>query len=349
MTELSPTLDGPKIIGRVAERESAALRSSERAATLMLVVVTFIWGLSFSWLKDWQVASGDCPGGGFIGGGLLASFTLIGIRMTVAFVIVAIFLPRLVFGPTLREHVAGAIVGLALLAGHVPQVWGLGSTTPALSALFTSLASAWVPFAAWVYLRERPGAATFPGFALAITGTLVIAGVVPGGSSLEGSGLKFGDWLTLLASVAFTCQILVLDRVGRTVRPGHLTAGFFAAPGLLSLALAVAIAAAGPGAGAWMNWTVGTLVEPKVQWNIVLMTLFPTVLGFYWMNVYQPRVTASRAALIYLLEPVFAAGYSVWQGHDRVTVSLLAGGALILAGNAVIELPKWLARRVTPA
>jgi drug/metabolite transporter (DMT)-like permease len=324
----------------LAEREAS---SAERGfATLMLIAVTVVWGLSFSWLKDWQVAAGECPGGGF-----LASLTLVGLRMTLAFLVVAVCMPRLAYRPTAREHAAGAIVGLVFLAGHVPQVWGLGSTTPAFSALFTSLASAWVPLAAWLYLRERPTVWTLPGFVFAIAGTLAIAGVGSAGASLDESGLRFGDGLTLLASLAFTGQIIVLDRVGRLARPGHLTAAFFAVPGLVSLLLAVLVAAAGPGVTAWWQWVTETLRDPAVQTNIVLMTLLPTVLGFHWMNLYQPKVTASRAALIYLLEPVFAAMYSVWQGHDRLTYSLVLGGTLILAGNAVIELPNWLPRRAT--
>jgi drug/metabolite transporter (DMT)-like permease len=325
----------------VADRQepSAADRGF---ATLMLVGVTVVWGLSFSWLKDWQVAAGDCPGGG-----LLASLTLVGIRMSLAFVVVAVCMPWMVYRPAVREHRAGAVVGLVFVLGHVPQVWGLGSTTPALSALFTSLCSAWVPLAAWVYLGERPTVWTWPGFAFAMTGTLAIAGVGSAGAGLDGQGLHFGDWLTLLASLAFTGQVIVLDRVGRIARPGHLTAAFFAVPGLVSLTLAVVVAAAGPGLAAWWQWLTLTLRDPAVQTNIALMIVFPTVLGFHWMNLYQPRVTASRAALIYLLEPVFAAMYSVWQGHDRLTFSLLFGGTLILAGNAIIELPNWLPRRAT--
>jgi drug/metabolite transporter (DMT)-like permease len=346
MTELSPTLDSPKAPGHVGDGKNVPPADQE-FATLMLLAVTFVWGLSFSWLKNWQVAAGECPGSGVVGG-LLASLTLIGIRMTLAFAILTLFLPRFTFRPTLREHAAGALVGLTLFIGHVPQVWGLGSTTPALSALFTSLASAWVPLAAWVFLRERPTLATFPGFVLAITGTLVIAGIGAKGLNTDGSGLKFGDWLTLAASVAFTVEILVLDRVGRSVRPGHLTAGFFAASGVASFLLAITVAATGPGVGAWWQWTSGTIRDPNVQANIARLTLLPTVFGFHFMNVYQPRVSASRAALIYLFEPVFAAMYSIWLGHDRFTTSLLLGGALILTGNAVLELPNWLPRRATP-
>jgi drug/metabolite transporter (DMT)-like permease len=312
----------------------------ERQASLMLLAVTVVWGLSFSWLKDWQVAAGECPGGG-----LLASLTLIAIRMTAAFGIVTVCLPRLTFRATLREHAAGVAVGMMFFAGHVPQVWGLGTTTPALSALFTSLCSAWVPLVAWAFLAQQPGVWTMVGFVLAITGTLVISGVGLGGADLEGSGLKFGDWLTLLASVAFAGQVLILDRLGRYARPGHLTAGFFAGPGLLSLALAVWVAALGPGVTKWWDWTAGTLRDPVVQQNIVRLTILPTVLGFYWMNLYQPRVSASRAALIYLLEPIFAAIYSVWNGHDVVTPSLLLGGGLILTGNALAEGPNWFPRK----
>ncbi len=314
--------------------------SVQRHATLMLLLVTLVWGLSFSWLKDWQLAAGRCPAGE-----LAASLTLIGLRMTLAFFVVAAFLPRQTFGATPREHVAGAVVGLVFFAGHLLQVWGLETTTPALSALFTSLASAWVPLVAWFWFGQRPTPATLPGFALAVAGTLAIANLGSVGANLGGSGLHFGDWLTLLGSLAFTGQIVVLDRLGRHARPGSLTAAFFAVPGLLSLALAAAVAASGPGLSVWWGWVAGTLRDPVVLVAVLKLTVFPTVLGFHWMNLYQPRVSASRAALIYLLEPVFAAAYSVYRGRDEVTTALVLGGLLILAGNAVIELPNWLPRR----
>ena len=65
------------------------------------------------------------------------------------------------------------------------------------------------------------------------------------------------------------------------------------------------------------------------------------MLPFHWFNVYQPQVSASRAALIYLLEPVFALLFSIWWGHDRLNLKLLMGGSLILAGNMLVEAPGW--------
>jgi drug/metabolite transporter (DMT)-like permease len=59
------------------------------------------------------------------------------------------------------------------------------------------------------------------------------------------------------------------------------------------------------------------------------------------MNVYQPKVAASRAALIYLLEPVWAALFSLIWGHDSFSSYLIAGGILILVGNLIVEVPRW--------
>jgi drug/metabolite transporter (DMT)-like permease len=68
-------------------------------------------------------------------------------------------------------------------------------------------------------------------------------------------------------------------------------------------------------------------------------------IGTYLLTTFQPRVPASRAALIYLLEPLFAAAISVSMGHDRVTLRLLVGGFLILGGNVLAAAPAWLLQR----
>jgi hypothetical protein len=43
---------------------------------------------------------------------------------------------------------------------------------------------------------------------------------------------------------------------------------------------------------------------------------------------------------------VFSSIFSVWWGYDQLTVVLVAGGALILAGNVLAEAPRWRAKKV---
>ena len=311
---------------------SAPEPPTTRRATTMLVVVTLLWGLSFPLVKSWQNAAKDCPGGEE-----LASASLIAVRMILAVLLFAVFKPRLLREPTRREHLTGAVIGCVFWLGFSLQVWGMARTTPALSGFITSLGSAWVPLLAFVFLRVPVAGVTLLGLGVGVAGTAVL-----GLDWEHGWALGGGEGRTLLASVLFAVEILLLDRLGKRVRSSHLTVPFLAVSGLLATVLSLALAAAGPGVGTWLRWLVDLLSRPAVLFDLVLLVLLPTTLAFHWMNVYQPRVSAGRAALIYLLEPVFAAGFSVAWGHDTLTGRLFLGGGLILAGNLLIEVPFWL-------
>ena len=78
--------------------------------------------------------------------------------------------------------------------------------------------------------------------------------------------------------------------------------------------------------------------DPPAWRDLALLTLFSTVLATHWLVIYQPRVPANRAAVIYLLESVFAAAFSILWGHDRVTLPLALGGVLIVTGVLLVEL-----------
>jgi drug/metabolite transporter (DMT)-like permease len=300
----------------------------------VLVLVTLLWGASFPLVKSWQEAAKGCPGGEEV-----ASATLIALRMLLAVLVLALFKPRLLTAPTRREHVTGVIIGCAFWVGFSFQVWGMAQTTPARSGFITSLGSAWVPLLAFVVLRAPVAGVTLLGLALGVAGTAVLGLGWENGWALGG-----GEGRTLLASVVFAVQILLLDRLGKRVRSEYLTAAFLGVTGLLATVLTLTLAAAGPGLGAWLAWLADLLRRPAVARDVALLVLLPTVLAFHWMNTYQPRVSAGRAALIYLLEPLFAAAFSVAWGYDSLTARLFLGGGLILAGNLLIEVPYWVQR-----
>ena len=64
--------------------------------------------------------------------------------------------------------------------------------------------------------------------------------------------------------------------------------------------------------------------------------VFATALAFFAMAWAQRIVSPSRAALILLLEPVFAAMLA-WATGGSLTASALAGGMLILVAVVVAE------------
>lgn len=293
----------------------------------MLVIVTFFWGLSFALVKDWQDRAGDCPGGKPV-----AALSLIALRMLLGLVVLVAVRPRLLRAPP-RAHLAGAAVGVMFFLGFALQTLGLTWTTPARSGFFTALCSLWVPLVVWVWFRQPVGAWPLAGLAAALAGIAVLTAADP---EAGGLALNPGDWLTLAASAFFAVQVVLLDRLGRATDPARLTPTFFLVTGAGALAGLVPF---GPNVSEWVAWLRATLAEPGMALKLSVMTVVSTVLAFHWMNVYQPRVSAARAALIYLLEPVFALLVSVAVGFDRWSGALVLGGLLVLAGNVLAEWP----------
>ncbi|MBY0230633.1 MAG: EamA family transporter [Gemmataceae bacterium] len=292
-------------------------------AAWMLVLVAALWGTSFSWTKTWQVAAEGAPGGD-----LLSSLTLIGVRMALALVLLALWQPHLFTRPRLAEHAAGAAIGAVFFAGFLLQTWGLAQTTPALSAFLTALASAWVPLLC-LLVGVRVPLRTLLGLAVAVAGCAVM---VPDWTP------RHGEWLTAIASVLFAVEMLLLDRLGKKLEPAHFTPAFFATLSLCGLLGGAAAACAGPGLVPWASWTGGMLSRGDSLQAVLLLAFLPTVLAFHWMNRFQPQVEPAQAALIYLLEPIFSAVVSVIAGHDAMTYPLVIGGLLVVLGNVVVVL-----------
>jgi drug/metabolite transporter (DMT)-like permease len=308
---------------------------SANFAAGMLVFACLLWACFFTLTKNWQNAAGECPGGG-----LVSSLTIVGVRTVLALAILAVLRPRSFIPPSRRDLRVGCWLGFLHCGGNVLQVWGLASTSPALSGFFTSLASLWVPPLALLLFRLPVTGSTWLALLLGVMG-LAVLGIDPA----ESWGLSFGDGLTLLASFFFAMHINYLGRLGRTVSTPHLTIMIIGITGLPAFIMVPTATVVDGQFLAWANWLWNLLCEPAVLRDILALTLLSTLLATHLMNTYQPRVSASRAAIIYLLEPVMAAALSVAVGHDRLTGRLVLGGAIILLANTVVELPLWLRER----
>lgn len=327
-------LPEPRILDH-SDTKTPRFWNTPRHAALMLVGVTLLWGVSFPLTKGWLNAGKVHPSpGGTVGSAL----TLIILRMTLALCILAIFKPSLFTSPNRREFSIGMAIGFLNFVGFILQVVGQDATSPALCAFLTSLGSAWVPFVALILFRIAVVPMTLLGLGVAIIGAGVLAGMDQQGIA----SLGWGEQLTLISSLVFAFMIVVLDRWGKQVRAGNLTVGFLVGTGWPGLAWALISAARGEGITVWLRWGADMLHNGETLADVGMLTVFCSVLTFHWMMTYQPRVPAARAALIYLLEPVFASFFSILWGYDEITRRLLLGGGLIMGGNLLVELPGWL-------
>jgi drug/metabolite transporter (DMT)-like permease len=111
----------------------------------------------------------------------------------------------------------------------------------------------------------------------------------------------------------------------------RLTPAIFLVSGVIS----VAAAFVAPG---HMSLPVSVLATPHVAIDLALLTIFSTLVSFGSMTIFQPRIDPTRATLIYMLEPIFAAAYAWVARGETMTPAGAAGAALILLANFAAEI-----------
>ena len=277
------------------------LEGEGRSAAALLLLATFAWGLSFAVVK--QALASSTP----------LAFTAL--RFAIAALLLAPFAGWKV-GVTHSELGAGALLGGLLAAGFATQTIGLVYTTPARSAFLVASSSILAPLLAALTGRERAGPRLL--VALGVAGLGIYYLTAP-----EAGRMNRGDLWTLGTAVSFAAQIVVVARLSRRYAPARLV-------WLEIMATALGVAGA-----------VLLFETPHVRWGagFALMlgyaALPATALALWWQLVAQRRLSATTAALILCLEPVFAALASwVWLG-ERLSVRQWVGGAFILAGMGI--------------
>jgi drug/metabolite transporter (DMT)-like permease len=298
-----------------------------RSAELALLFATLVWGSSFTWAK----ASGDAINriSGAGAGAMVGPLLLMGVRFVVAGALWLVLFPQARRGWTWASAGRGAVLGLLLGCGLILQVLGLDRTTEAVSAFLTSLTILWVPALMTLWMRKPPKAWFWLGVMLAAGGIWLMTGAMP-------TGFREGEMLGLACSIAFSFHIIVLNVLVPRDDPWRITAGQLLFAGMLALAFCLLLPA-GREALAPAQF-LPIIRDRAIYANLLLLIAFPTLMSFGIMSHFQPRVDASRATLIYLLEPIFAAGYAwltIGRGLGR---SELIGAGLILAANAVVEI-----------
>ncbi len=223
----------------------------------------------------------------------------------------------------------GVMAGAALLAGYLLQTVGLQYTASATSAFITYLLVVFVPLLGVVLLRRRPHPVTLAGIAIAVCGLVLLTD--PGGAG-AGAGFGRGELLTLGCAIAFAAHVVILGETAHRHDPIRLAA--------IQVAV-VGGACALPGV-----WLGGYAFPAPALGAAVATALAATALAFLLQVSGQRTVPPARAALLLLLEPVFAAILATVDG-EGLTRSQLSGAALILLAVVASEaLPEWLDRRV---
>jgi drug/metabolite transporter (DMT)-like permease len=218
-----------------------------------------------------------------------------------------------------------------------------------VSAFLTSLYVLFTALLTALRSRSAPHGGLVIGALLATFGAGFIGGPPPwiarwiGAEAETGSSFGLGEALTVGCAFVFALHILVTDAWTKREAPLPVTFTQFAvvaAGSIATLAIAWSGAELAPGA------SLAALLATRDFWMpLVLSSLLATVLALTLMNLFQRDLDPVRAAIVYAIEPVWAAVFGIALGVEEPTAWLYIGGGALLAGNLVAELvPLWSRR-----
>jgi len=274
---------------------------------LLLLVTTLIWGTTFPVIKQIMVS--------------VSPMALVAVRFLLA---------ALVFTPWLRQVNLqllrdGMLLGSAYLASFVTLTIGMETISADRAAFVLSLNIILVPLFG-LFLGQRLQAIAVVAAGVAITGIGIM--------SWEGGGLSLGDLWVFGSALSYAVYILLLETATLKHPPLALTA--------IQLAFV---------AEASVLWAAPEIMAqlPAIaaHWGqLMYLGLIVTATTTIAQAIAQRWVSAHETALIYTLEPVFAAVFSFWLLGEQLSRRGLAGAGLILAAMVLSQsqpfITQWL-------
>ncbi len=282
------------ISGLQAHERAKQEKAKHSRGILLLILTTVLWGTSFPLLKQ---MIGD-----------VSPAVILAVRSTIA---AAVFTPwlRKLDTALLRD---GALLGVLYFAECATALLGLETISANRSAFIISFNVILVPIFAVCFGKKLS-------LQVVCAAGMAIAGI--GILSWEGGGWNHGDWLTLGCAIGVATYILTLG----VLSPRHATLPLVAVQlGVMSLLSLV-----------WAAPQLAEQLAAIAQYSNTLLYigLAVTATPIWTQTIAQRCVAAHEAALIYTLEPVFAAIFSFGLLGEQLGVRGMIGAALVLTAT----------------
>jgi len=274
-------------------------------ADLSLLLIALIWGSTFIVVKKSLV---QC-----------SPILFIALRFWVGTAALIMLMPRALRGLDLSTLRRGLVLAAFLLGGFIFQTLGLRGTSSSRSAFITSLVVLLVPTLGYFVYRRWPRIRTLIGVVLATIGLgMLTLNTIP-------MNLTFGDGLTGICAIVFALHILFIGRYLPESDFRQLAIIQMAGGALLCTLLLMPLET--------------PFLVPDMYFYIYLLISGVLATGFaYYMQVKAQRdTTPNRTALIFSLEPFFAALVANLVLGEGITRKGWIGGLFIVGGILISE------------
>ena len=283
---------------------------AQRWGLLALLAVTVVWGTTFPAMKLLSAH--------------LDAVQIIWLRFVIALAVLA----PLWRGMLRHERAWGLGLGLLLFFAFWLQIEGLARTSSNRNAFVTGLNVLVVPLMAMAVLGRRYGWQLWAACAMALAGMTLMFH--------EDEPWNLGDTLTLASTVFYAIYILTLEECARrtVATPVRATRMAAAQATVMCLAASLLLLMRDPA----MPWLRDLAELPARSWMALLyLGLLASVVVVTLQAWGQQRVDAMRSAIVFGLEPVFAALTAWVLLGERLGWAGTAGAALIVLALIVSQ------------
>jgi drug/metabolite transporter (DMT)-like permease len=280
-------------------------KPSPLLADIGLITVTIFWGSTFIISK---LLLEEIP---------LVTYLII--RLNLAALLLGIYVIRFRKEMRTQTLIHGIIMGVFLFLSYLFQMWGIKYTSASNAGFITGLNVVFVPLFSIFFFGDHPKKASIIGVIFATFGLYFLSGG-------NFSALTKGDWLVFVCAVTVAFHVIYTGKFAPKNNIYLLTAIQLGVTGLLSLSL--------------LPFESENLPSITIN-NLLLLfylAIFGTVYTFLMQTAMQRYTTATRTALVFSLEPVFAALFAFLIAGEILTSSGWIGGILIICGMLIAEI-----------
>ena len=279
-------------------------------ANLCLALVAIIWGATFPLIRN-AVADIDPS-------------VFVWMRFLLAAVVLIPFIINTIKHTNRDILLSAAILGIVNSVAYLSQTIGLQTVHSAKAAFITGTYVVIVPFLLPLFKLGRPTRLEWIATLIALCGLYILTGA-------DLIALNIGDLWILLSAIIIAIGITYLQRITKRISNFRLLAFYqilFTVPLPLLFTTKVNTAA---------------LFNPSVIVALLFCAIFATSLALFLQTKYQKYTTATKAALIFCLEPIFASIFSALFNNEPLTTHIVIGGLVILLSLLIpILLPSIL-------
>ncbi|MBU8879015.1 DMT family transporter [Bacillus sp. FJAT-29790] len=292
------------------------MKQSRIFADSSLLLIALIWGSTFVVIQN-AIA-------------FLPPLSFNGVRFFIAAVLLAGWL--FLFEKKQLKHFdrkllfSGFILGICLFIGYAFQTAGLLYTSSSKAGFITGLSVVLVPVLSLFLLKIKPGINAIIGVSIATVGLYFL-------TMTDKVSLNIGDGFVFIGALGFAMHIVSTGKFSSKYPSLLLTVIQISTVALLSSTFAIFTED-------WQQaFRPDVILRGNVLSALIITSVFATALAFFAQTSFQRYTTPTRVALIFAMEPVFAAATAYIWADERLSMSAIFGCLLIFAGMIFAELP----------